>query len=403
MGPLNPTADWIFCQVGAREHYVLPAQFHREQRLARLYTDIWAPPASPLRKLPLKGLADRYNPALADAPVTGFSMGALAFEAARRLRRGEDIDWPLIMAYNAWFERRVAADLPRHVRPGMTVFSYSYAARGIFRAARKLGARTVLGQIDPAITEDRIVNEACARRASLQPRSNPPPPRYWELWREECDLASQIVVNSEWSRTGLIEAGVAAEKISVIPLAYDSALTARTPRPPQRFDATRPLRVLFLGALIVRKGIAELLEAAALLAGQPVEFLMVGNLGVTPPPETMSNPAIRWIGHVGRGEVGRWYNQADVFILPSLSDGFGLTMIEAQSHGLPVIASRHCGDVVQDGVNGLLLPQVSGEAIAAAVRTLLDAPDRLAAMSSQALHTADHFKPERIAAQLAAL
>ena len=50
----------------------------------------------------------------------------------------------------------------------------------------------------------------------------PAPPEYWALWREECELADRIVVNSEWSREGLIRGGVPAEKISIIPLAYEA-------------------------------------------------------------------------------------------------------------------------------------------------------------------------------------
>ena len=48
------------------------------------------------------------------------------------------------------------------------------------------------------------------------------PPEYWGSWREECKLADRIVVNSEWSREGLVRGGVPGEKISVIPLAYEA-------------------------------------------------------------------------------------------------------------------------------------------------------------------------------------
>src|SRR5207244_12698303 len=45
--------------------------------------------------------------------------------------------------------------------------------------------------------------------------------QYWDNWREECELADRIVVNSEWARSGLLEAGVNGEKFCVIPLAYE--------------------------------------------------------------------------------------------------------------------------------------------------------------------------------------
>ena len=65
-------------------------------------------------------------------------------------------------------------------------------------------------------------------------------------------------------------------------------------------------------------------------------------------------------------------------ILPTLSDGFALTQLEALSYGCPVIASRFCGDVVRPGINGWLLddlePQEIAEAICAAVETAVMLP-----------------------------
>ena len=74
-----------------------------------------------------------------------------------------------------------------------------------------------------------------------------------------------------------------------------------------------------------------------------------------PIPERFRDASgVHW--HGPRGETAaRFYREADVFLFPTLSDGFGLTQLEAQAWRLPVIASRFCGDVVQDGVNGLLL------------------------------------------------
>ena len=73
-----------------------------------------------------------------------------------------------------------------------------------------------------------------------------------------------------------------------------------------------------------------------------------------------------------RVTVESYYCDADVFILPTLSDGFGLTQLEAQAWKLPVIASRYCGDVVRDGFNGVVLEEVSARAIAdVLVRCLL--------------------------------
>ena len=104
--------------------------------------------------------------------------------------------------------------------------SYSYTALEPFRYAKANGWKTLLVQIDPGPEEERIVAEEAARVPELAADWQAAPPEYWDFWREECKLADRIVVNSEWSREGLVRGGVPAEKISVIPLAYEARTLA---------------------------------------------------------------------------------------------------------------------------------------------------------------------------------
>jgi glycosyltransferase involved in cell wall biosynthesis len=72
-----------------------------------------------------------------------------------------------------------------------------------------------------------------------------------------------------------------------------------------------------------------------------------------------------------------YYQSSDVLLFPSHSDGFGMVQVEAQGWALPIIASRHCGQVVRDGQTGLMLPEVTAAAVAAALRRALDSPEWL--------------------------
>jgi glycosyltransferase involved in cell wall biosynthesis len=160
------------------------------------------------------------------------------------------------------------------------------------------------------------------------------------------------------------------------------------------------MRVLFLGQVNVRKGVVELLEAARLLREEPIEFVVVG--GVSAGFSLRDVPEnVNVVGPVARGEVDACFRAADVFILPTHSDGFALTQLEAQAHGLPVIASRFCGDVVRDGVNGLLLNEVTGAAMAQCLRELVSNPARLAAMSASS-SVDERFSLRRIGDDFAA-
>jgi len=91
------------------------------------------------------------------------------------------------------------------------------------------------------------------------------------------------------------------------------------------------------------------------------------------------------MGPVERGRAGKYYRAADVFILPTFSDGFGLTQLEALARKLPVIVSRNCGSVVRNGVDGILLPEPTCEAIVDALLRCVRYPDQLAAFSHNAM------------------
>ena len=385
--------SWICCQLGAREHYAIPRALHSSEALAKFVTDFWYPPGSVSSRILPSSLKQnprgRYHRGLANADVTSLNRSALTFEIISRIR-GQS-GWTQIMARNKWFQRKVAGYLARNVEKlkaeNLIVFSYSYAAQEIFRFAKSKGWKTVLGQIDPGPVEEKIVAEEVAREPELGATWQLAPPAYWDFWREECDLADRIVVNSEWSRTCLAKAGVNSSKLSIIPLAYESPITDTpiTRTYPRTFTRERPLRVLFLGQVNLRKGVARLLKAIRLLENEPIEFQLVGPVQISIPDNLRKNPRVRWFGTISRNDVDTFYRNADVLIFPTLSDGFGLTQLEAQAWSLPIIASQFCGDVVCNGVNGIVLDELSSNAVATAIRSCLNEPARLRAMASHAI------------------
>jgi glycosyltransferase involved in cell wall biosynthesis len=388
---------WICCQLGAREHYAMPRALHQAGQLAHLLTDAWVLPQSPLNRLPtpvLAHLRDRFHSDLAQASVHAFTSSLIRFELAQRIKKTSD--WERIIARNCWFQQQAVQSLniitPQlNSRP--TLFAYSYAALEPFRYAKTRGWRTILGQIDPGLVEEKLVLEEHAKHPNYQSTWQPAPPRYWASWQEECSLADRIVVNSLWSSQALQQVGIPANKIHIIPLAYNPPEQARdfVRTFPSEFSTERPLRVLFLGQIILRKGIAALLEAAELLSDQPIEFWLVGSPGIARPPQAQKQAQkqgqVKWMGSVPRSATAHYYQQADVFLFPTLSDGFGLTQLEAQAWKLPIIVSRFCGAVVKDQVNGLVLPEVTGDAIANALQFCLNNPRQLEAFARATTNT----------------
>lgn len=376
--------------MGAREHYAIPRALHQAGQLALSIADAWVLPNSVLNLLPtplLANLRDRFHPDLAGASVHANTCSLIRFELAQRIQKTSG--WEQIIARNNWFQQQ-AVQLLDTLTPQLStansppiLFAYSYAAQKILRYAKNRGWRTIMGQIDPALVEEQLVLEEHARHPTYQSTWQPAPPQYWANWHSECSLADRIVVNSLWSSQALQQVGIPADKIDIIPLAYEPPLEAgdfvRTY--PAVFSAERPLRVLFLGQIILRKGIVALMEAASLLRTQPIEFWLVGSSGIARPEAATIQGQLQWIGSVPRSATAKYYQQADVFLFPTLSDGFGLTQLEAQAWKLPVIASKFCGAVVEDRVNGLILQEVTGEAIADALLFCLNQPRQLEAFS----------------------
>ena len=379
---------WISCQLGAREHYAIPRALRRLNMLDCLVTDAWFPPSSLLAKIYGREskLSDRFHDELSNTRVKEFSSSLIMFETFARARGVSG--WKKIIARDRWFQRKVVSALTSDFRlrtsDSPVLLSYSYTALEPFRYAKSRGWKTVLAQIDPGPVEEAIVAEEAARVPKLAGSWRPAPAEYWTCWRKECEIADRIIVNSDWSREGLIRGGIAPEKLSVIPLAYeaqeDRGQKAEV-RPqvgyPDRFTFGRPLRVLFLGLINLRKGVARLLEAAQILRDEPVEFWLVGPVEIANVGASANGGRVKWFGTATRKQAAEFYKRADLLILPTLSDGFAITQLEAQAHGLPVISSKFCGKVVENGLNGVILEEATATCIAAAVRDCVTSPDRL--------------------------
>jgi hypothetical protein len=394
--PLSTNSSgWICCQLGAREHFAIPRALHSHGSLRHLVTDAWVHPGSLLGRY-RRSWGERFHSGLTGAQVSSSNAALLRFELAARLRGLSG--WKLTMARNRWFQSQSIRHLQsltssfQQSSSEVTLFAYSYAALELFRFAKAQGWRTVMGQIDPGQQEEQLVQHLFESSGGGLGKWAPAPTGYWDLWHDESALADAIVVNSEWSREGLLSVGIPASKLHVVPLAYEGE--AQTDGSgfqrlvPDQFTAARPMRVLFLGQINLRKGVGPLFEAMRLLLQEPVEFWFVGPVQVRIPNDLANVSNIRWIGPVSRQTTVSFYRDADVFLFPTLSDGFGLTQLEAQAWQLPVIASRFCGEVVHHGVNGLILNDVTGEAIEEALLQCLRQPTLLAQLSRSAVKPA---------------
>lgn len=192
---------------------------------------------------------------------------------------------------------------------------------------------------------------------------------------------TRVIAVSDSLQQHLVSHGVRAERIHVITNAVGDAAPAPDARPRIRALLELPEDAFlfgFVGRLSEEKGVDDLLQA---LAGMSDErrtghVLLVGG---GPRRDTLER-SVRALGLDGRvhfagfqPDPSSWYSAMDAFVLPSLTEGTPMALLEAMAHGLPCIATSVGGvpDVLSDRRNGLLVPSSDPVALASAMRRVL--------------------------------
>ncbi|MHC5731280.1 MAG: glycosyltransferase family 4 protein, partial [Nostoc sp.] len=120
----------------------------------------------------------------------------------------------------------------------------------------------------------------------------------------------------------------------------------------------RTFRALFVGRVGVRKGVHYLIKAWEELQLPQAELMLVG---VNEFPETWLSQlpeGVNYIPSVPHTTLNQYYSNANVFVFPSLVEGFGLVLLEAMACGIPVITTTHTAgpDIITDGTEGFIVP-----------------------------------------------
>jgi len=159
------------------------------------------------------------------------------------------------------------------------------------------------------------------------------------------------------------------------------------PRASLRRGRGERIRCLAVSRLVERKGLDDLIRAFGLLERGRYELEIVGSGPAEPELRRLAaglglDGVVHFLGALDRNEVAARYREADVFTLASREEAFGNAFAEALASGLPVVGSDVGGipELVDHGLNGILVPPGDWESLAAAVRFLADRPDLRAEM-----------------------
>ena len=386
---------WIVSQEGSRQTYAVPLGFQKLRQLKTFYVDIWCRRFRSLLKRGPTGaraLATRFHPDIPTDRVVSYDAMSIVSRASVQLRRSKLDDHDLSMEFlrfGSWFATKVRKDLARvDLDPVKDIFfGFNIDSLETLEHLKGRGVFTVLDQVDPGKVEEDMVIEERQRWPGWENSTTRISEFVWRRIKSEWELADLILVNSQWSKSALLRQGVLPERIIVVPLAIDlHGWKAGSP-----INPNGPLKVLWLGTIILRKGIQYLVEAARLLEHHDIEFLVVGPSYISPYVIKTFPKSMKLFGRVTRDQLNEIYKLGHVFVLPTVSDGFAVTQLEAMLNGLPVIATTNCGDVVTDGVDGLLVPARDGQALASAILKLDQDRVLLRQMSCKALEKIKEF------------
>lgn len=275
------------------------------------------------------------------------------------------------------FGRFAARTLPDDAN---LLIGWSSAIREAIAPARARGMKICVERGSTHILHQMRVLQEAAAQSGIDPPATPPEIVERELW--EYDNADAIAVPTQFAASTFVAAGIAAEKLIVNPYGVDPDAFE-----PRAAPGEGPCRILFAGAVGVRKGVPDLLKAfdkmppgAELHLAGPIEP------GMSDLVSTHDRPGLIVHGPLAFSRLKELYRSSTVFCLPSIEEGFAQVLLQAMASGLPVVTTDVAGgaELVRAGEIGLIVPVQDPDALAAALSDLTADPERAWEMGRQA-------------------
>jgi colanic acid/amylovoran biosynthesis glycosyltransferase len=279
--------------------------------------------------------------------------------ALRAVQKLGDKAWELACpSLDTWFSKWASKEL----RCGEwdVIHSFSGVAENIFLSELDARRHFMVRGSSHIRYQDQILREESGRAAVPLER-----PTQWIIDREEREyaLCDQILLLSTFALDSFVEHGVPRSKLSLFPLGVDTrsfrpteeALNARL----ARILSGEPLRITFTGTLNYRKGLFDLDRIVRAVDPKRFQFEIIGSV----PPEGKEVAAklpanVVMVPRQPQAKLPEWYKRGDVFLFPTLEDGFAVVLAQAYANALPIITTTNCAgpDMIRNGESGWVLP-----------------------------------------------
>lgn len=201
-------------------------------------------------------------------------------------------------------------------------------------------------------------------------------------------MASHFVKKSILNR---INSKELERKIQIIP--YGASIADFNYRT-RIYQKGKKLSLLIVANISKRKGIDYLIKAMEGLQGKAVQLNMIGapdTGGEILLDKIKQASNINYYGKIPHAEIHKFFDQSDVFVLPSLAEGSSLSVYEAIAAGMPCIVTENVGSVIEDKKDGLIIEAKSSKAIIDAILYFLNNPDEVERMSVNTQKTIKEF------------
>ncbi len=273
---------------------------------------------------------------------------------------------------------RWAASQLERLRPA-SLYTFTQVSLEALGWARRAEVPTVLDNPNGHIRNFREVCERESLRWCGKAFTGHPTPSMVDRVEEEYRLAGSIRVYSQWAKRTM---GNASQKVHMF---RQTINLERFQVPVEKPASSGPLRVCYAGSVDLRKGFPYLLRAIRSLGSRQVALQIVGATGDRDCARLLAREKFGLQVQVAPGDPVRAYHESDIFVLPSLEDGFGLVVAEAMACGVPVIATDCCGsaECIEEDVNGWKVKAADVEALAAVLEKAIHRRQDLPEMGRQ--------------------
>lgn len=287
--------------------------------------------------------------------------------------------------WNEVFDRW-AAGRTGHPENGRVFVGWSGMSLRAMRKAKGAGKTTIIERGSSHIRyQDRLLHDEYKKfgvRFFVDPRTV-------EKELIEYSEADYISIPSTFVKNSFLEMGVPERKLIQNPYGTSSHF-----KRVEVENTDGKFRVLYMGSLVIRKGLVYLFKALKKLdiPEDKLEVWFVGKVDdeIKETVEKYIQPNWKFFGHMNHYDLPKYISACDVAVQPSLEEGLSMVMPQIMGCGVPVIATTNTGgeDVIEDGKTGFIVPIRDPQAIADKIQLLHDDPHRLQEMKAAAGATA---------------